>query len=99
VDVEMPLIKDAINRVIRTLLQQLAVVIQEALLYLVAQPDLTDIEPWQVALAIAVHAALSMTTAFLHRTVVDPSKIPSVPPPNTPTFRERPLEPPAPFQP
>lgn len=93
---ELPLIKDALNRVLRTLMQQVAVLIQEALIYLAAQPNLSDIEPWQVAVGIVIHGVLSMATAFIHRVAVDPSKLPSAAPPATPTFRPAPLAPPFP---
>jgi hypothetical protein len=83
---ELSLIRDALNRVARTALQQFAVLLMEALTFIAAQPDLTDIEAWHLGLMIVVHGMLSLVTAFVHRTVVDPSRIPSATPPATPRF-------------
>jgi hypothetical protein len=85
-DASLTLVKDALNRVARTLLQQLAVLVLEAVTFLVAQPDLADVEAWKLAGLIIVHGLLSAVMAFLHRTVADPSKIPSATPPATPRF-------------
>lgn len=98
-DASMPLIKDALNRVGRTLLQQFAVLVLEAVSFLVAQPDLTDVEAWKLAAMIVVHGMLSAVMAFLHRTVLDPSGVPSLTPVATPTFAgAAPLPPPFPAE-
>ena len=93
---DLTLIRDALNRVLRTVMQQLAVAIVQVLQWLVLQPDLTSIEVWQAAALMLEHLVLSGLAAYVHRTILDPSKIRSAAPPNTPSLSPPPYQPPAP---
>ena len=98
-EADLPLIRDAINRMLRTLIQQLVVVVLEVAAFLAVQPDLVNVQVWQVAVLLGVHSLLSVGAAYAHRTLIDPAPVPSLEPPDTPTprFGPTPLEPPAPY--
>ena len=100
-DTDLPLIRDAINRMLRTLVQQLVVVVAEVAAFLLLEPDLVNVQVWEVAALLGLHSLLSVGAAFGHRTLLDPSAAPSLEPPDTPTprFGPPPLEPPAPYSP
>ena len=92
----LSLIQDAYSRGIRTTLQQLVLVALEAAGWWAVGLDLSGLDSWQVGLIGLGHVVLSAVVAYVHRSLLDPSPVPSAAPPDTPTFRPAPLEPPVP---
>jgi Flp pilus assembly protein TadG len=92
---DLSLVRDALNRSGRTALQQLVVLATDVAIVLGL--DLTDLDTWQVLLLVAYHLVASVVAAYVHRSALDPTSMPSLAPPDTPTFREPELPPPVPM--
>ena len=94
----LSLIQDASSRGVRTVLQQAILVALEAAGYWAIGVELSELDDWQLLAVGLGHVLLSALAAYVHRTLLDPSRLPSAAPPDTPSFVAAPLEPPVPLE-
>jgi Flp pilus assembly protein TadG len=94
-DAGLSLIRDALNRSERTAAQQLVVLATDVAIVLGL--GIEDLDGWQIVLLVAYHLIASVVAAYVHRSAIDPTSVPSLAPPETPTFTPPPLEPPVPM--
>ena len=93
----LDLVRDAANRAARTGVQQLVVLAADVAL--VEGLDVGAADGWTLIAIVAFHLVASAVLSYVHRSLIDPTKVKSLEPPDTatPRFSPPPLEPPVPM--